>query len=111
MSFVFASASTSMLSMRRVRARGLRTSRYGVRTRSQNPSRRQRSGFVLVMCLVLVVVSAISLAGFARRSLESSSRAAEAQLDLQRRWGILSCLRLYLPAADAILESEAMKQP
>jgi type II secretory pathway pseudopilin PulG len=77
----------------------------------EKPRPSRRAGFVLVMVLVLVAVSGISLAGFARRSLESSAQASAAQTELQRRWGILSCLRLYLPAAESLLEAEGAKQP
>lgn len=61
------------------------------------------------MVLFLLSVAAISLAGVARRSLESADEAATAQADLQRRWGVLCALRLYVPAADALLEGEAKK--
>jgi len=77
---------------------------------SEPKKRSSRGAFVLVMVLVLLVVAALSLAGVARRSLESAEEAATAQEDLQRRWGVLSALRLYLPSAEALLEAEAKKQ-
>jgi hypothetical protein len=61
------------------------------------------------MVLVLLAVAAISLAGVARRSLQSADEAATAQADLQRRWGVLSALRFYVPAAETLLEGEAKK--
>jgi hypothetical protein len=64
---------------------------------------------VLVMVLVLLAVAAFSLAGIARRSLQAAEEAATAQADLQRHWGVLSALRLYLPSAEILLEGEAKK--
>jgi len=75
----------------------------------QPRSSRARAGFVLVMVLVLLTIAGISLAGLARRSLAMSEQAAAAQSDLQRRWGIRSCLRLYLANAESLLEAEAAK--
>jgi type II secretory pathway component PulK len=77
---------------------------------SQSQERSSRGAFVLVMVLVLLLVAALSLAGVARRSLESAEEAATAQEELQRRWGVLSALRLYLPSAESLLEAEAKKQ-
>lgn len=69
----------------------------------------RRAGYVLVMCLALVAVASMALAGFARRSLQLASAAAAAQENLQRRWGELSCQRLLLDHADEILESESVR--
>jgi hypothetical protein len=66
---------------------------------------------VLVMVLALLLVCALCLAGLARRSLESGEQVATAQTDLQRRWGVLTCVRTYLPLAQDLLESEAAKLP
>src|SRR5580704_16608206 len=77
--------------------------------RQQTPRPSPRHAFVLVMVLVLVAVAAFSLAGIARRSLQAAEEAATAQADLQRHWGVLSALRLYLPSAETLLEGEAKK--
>jgi hypothetical protein len=61
------------------------------------------------MVLVLLAVAAFSLAGVARHSLESAEAAARAQEDLQRRWGVLSALRIYVPAAETLLDGEARR--
>jgi hypothetical protein len=61
------------------------------------------------MVLVLLAIAAISLAGVARQSLESADEAATAQADLQRRWGVLSALRFYMPAAESLLEGQVKK--
>lgn len=82
---------------------------FCVNDRTGDRSRSPRTAFVLVMVLVLLTVAALSLAGLARRSLESAEQAATAQAELQRRWGVLSALRLYLPAAEPLLEAAATK--
>ncbi|WP_010583129.1 type II secretion system protein GspK [Schlesneria paludicola] len=56
----------------------------------------QRRGFVLVMVLVLILVTSITAAGFARKSFELARTVADAQEDLQRRWGMRSLERLAL---------------
>ncbi len=70
--------------------------------RSARPS---RAGFVLVVVLVLIAVAGLSMAGFARRSLELAREAADAQEDLQRRWGTISCQRVVLGQAEDLLNS------
>ncbi len=74
-------------------------------------TRSPRGAFVLVMVLALLTVCALCLAGLARRSLGASEQVAAAQSDLQRRWGMLSCERTYLPLAKDLLEGEAAKLP
>jgi hypothetical protein len=66
-----------------------------------------RRGFVLLMALALIAVASISLAGLARHSLRLAREATQAQEDLQRRWGILSCQRRLLEVADDLLELQA----
>jgi hypothetical protein len=63
------------------------------------------------MVLALLLVCALCLTGLARRSLESGEQVATAQTDLQRRWGVLSCVRTYLPLAQDLLEGESAKLP
>jgi hypothetical protein len=77
--------------------------------RQRTPRPSHRHAFVLVMVLVLLAVAAFSLAGIARRSLQAAEEAATAQADLQRHWGVLSALRLYLPSAETLLEGGAKK--
>jgi type II secretory pathway component PulK len=59
------------------------------------------------MVLALLVISALSLAGLARRSLDATEQAASAQAELQRRWGVLSAMRVYMAAAESLLDREA----
>jgi hypothetical protein len=73
--------------------------------------RTPRGAFVLVMVLALLTVCALCLAGLARRSLDAGEQAATAQIDLQRRWGVVSCTRTYLPLAKDLLEAEAARLP
>jgi hypothetical protein len=87
--------------MRSIYAKG-RTKRCG-RGRSRRPA------FVLVMVLALLAISALSLAGLARRSLDATEQAASAQAELQRRWGVLSAMGVYMAASESLLESEAVK--
>lgn len=81
------------------------------------PLRRQdREGYVLIMTLVLIVVAALTQAGLARRSLQLATEAVEAQNELQRRWGTISCRRFLLDnAAERFLRLEEqhlkLKQP
>src|ERR1700733_12403728 len=71
----------------------------------------RRGAFVLVMVLALLTVCALCLAGLARRSMDAGEQAATARTDLQRRWGIISCQRTYLPLARDLLEAEANALP
>lgn len=57
---------------------------------------RHRRGFVLVMVLVLILVTSLSAAGFARKSFELARTVADAHEDLQRRWGTRSIERFVL---------------
>lgn len=70
------------------------------------PRAPRRSGIVLVFVLVILLIAGLSLVGFARKSLELARRAAEAQEDLQRRWGTRSCQRFGLANAEQILEGQ-----
>jgi len=64
----------------------------------------QRSGYVLIMTLVMIAVAALSLAGLARKSLLLATESIDAQRELQRRWGANSCRRLLLDQAGEIFE-------
>lgn len=59
------------------------------------------------MTLVLVSLSTILLAGFARHSLRLALAATRARDDLQRRWAFETCRRSVLLQADQIFESRA----
>ena len=63
------------------------------------------------MVLVLITVTTLSVAGFARKSLELATIVADAQEDLQRRWATKSCQRLVLKNAESVLESRATSIP
>lgn len=69
----------------------------------------QRDGFVLVMVLVLITVVALSVGGFARKSLELAQEVASAQESLERRWGTISCQRVFLAQAEDLLERAVPK--
>ena len=62
-------------------------------------------GYVLLLTLLLLAIAAAALAGVCRLSLEKSVRAARAQEDLQRRWGVLSCRTALLPKAPLVFAS------
>src|ERR1700733_6313778 len=80
--------------------------------RPHSPQTRQpRRAFVLVMVLALLTLCALCLAGLARRSLVAGEQAAQAASDLQRRWGVLSCMHTILPQANELLETAAAKLP
>lgn len=64
--------------------------------------RRRRSGYVLIMTLVLIAVSVLSLASLSRHSLQLASDAIHAQRDLQRYWGTRSCRAYLLENAEEI---------
>ncbi len=66
---------------------------------------RQRSGYVLIMTLVMITIAALSLAGLARKSLLLASESIAAQRELQRYWGANSCRRLLLDQAEVIFEN------
>lgn len=51
---------------------------------------RRRSGFVLVMTLLLIAISAVMLVGLSRQSLMLAMEAVEAQDSLQQRWAAVS---------------------
>ena len=66
---------------------------------------RQRSGYVLIMTLVMITIAALSLAGLARKSLLLASESITAQRELQRYWGANSCQLLLLDQAEVIFEN------
>jgi hypothetical protein len=68
--------------------------------------KRRQGGFVLLMVLAVLVLAATVLAAAASRSCRSALEAAEAQRDLQRRWGALSAKAAVLPRAELLLAQE-----
>lgn len=67
---------------------------------------KKREGFVLLMTILLIAIAGLLMAGIARYSLRLAVESVEAQDDLQRRWGALSCRRALLQNADAILQKQ-----
>lgn len=70
-------------------------------------------GYVLIMTLVLIMLAALAQAGLARRSLQLASEAVEAQANLQRYWGTVSCRKFLLDSATerfALIEEQHRKQ-
>jgi hypothetical protein len=86
------------------------SSRSGNRSHLPQP-RQPRRAFVLVMVLALLTLCALCLAGLARRSLVAGEQAAQSANELQRRWGVLSCMHTILPQANELLEMAAAKLP
>ena len=52
------------------------------------------------MALALIVLAGFLLAGIARLSLDAALDSMKARDDLQLRWGVISCQRLFLDHAD-----------
>lgn len=72
-----------------------------------NPAR--RSGYILLVTLVLLALVSLSLVGITRLSLARAAAAQRAGRDLQRRWGTLSLCRAALEDAEATLAAEGDK--
>lgn len=66
--------------------------------------RAARSGFALLLTLLLVVIAGIALAGIARRSMLGAVEARDATEELQRRWAIVTCQETLMPRLPAFLE-------
>src|SRR5690349_6208254 len=60
------------------------------------------------MTLVLIAITGLLLAGLARRSMQLALDAAEAQQELQRRWGGITCQRYAFKHADRLLSEPAV---
>jgi type II secretory pathway component PulK len=60
-------------------------------------------GYVLLSTLAVLVLAAVVLSGMIRSSLARIVLAGQAQDELQRRWGVISCQRALLPHAEQIL--------
>ncbi len=65
-----------------------------------------RRGYVLILTLGLLVLSAALMASLSRAALRHASDAREAAENLQRRVGITSCRLAVLPAIEAVLNDQ-----
>src|SRR5437773_2032119 len=74
-------------------------------TFNAEPRRREglRRGYVLVVTLALLVLSATVMVGVARMAIRQTSLARQAQDDLQQRWGAASIRVAVMPFAEQIL--------
>src|ERR1700678_4023067 len=63
-----------------------------------------RRGYVLLMVLLLLAVSATIVGGLCREAMLAQSAAAAAPEQLQLRWGRESCQTALLPATDNIMD-------
>lgn len=75
--------------------------------------RRRGGGFVLLAVLALLALVAVLLADMARRSTTQAGRAVEAEVELQRRWGLAGVRLAVLPYAGEVLAAyeEAKGEP
>ena len=79
-----------------------------IRSTRRPGGRRRRSGYVLLLTLLILALAGTVTAGVCRASLARAARSVQAEQDLQRRWGAASCSRAYLPrAAEVIAAAEA----
>ena len=62
-----------------------------------------RRGYVLIVTLGLLVLSTTLLVAVARAAAQHVLQARLDQVDLQRRWGIISCRNAVLPRAEQLL--------
>ena len=71
-------------------------------------SKHTRSGgYVLLMTVLLLAVTAVALSALGRRSFRHAMTALQAEEDLQRRWAVLSCERVLLPRAAGLVDYQA----
>ncbi len=66
-----------------------------------------RSGYALIMTLLLLAMAAIILVGTARKSVLRALEAQQAVDELQRRWVVQSCRHTLLERAEVALDPEA----
>jgi cell division protein FtsL len=69
-----------------------------------------RRGYILLLVLLLLAIIAIAMTAACRAALAQSSRAADAQEDLQRRWGTLTLRVALLPKSESILSRAALSR-
>jgi len=71
----------------------------------QNRNRHNgRQGFVLPLTLMVIALTTVVMMGVARQSLRVAEQAIQAERDLQRRWGVISCQQTLLDRADWLLD-------
>ncbi len=78
--------------------------------RPRTSEREQRRGYILLLVLVTLVISSVALSSLARVSLRRGLDALQAQDELQRRWGVISCQRTLLPAAARLFQEREESQ-
>ena len=66
---------------------------------------RPRRGYVLVMVLALLVLSATLLVALSRVAGRTALAARSAEEELQQRWGVASCRKAVLPHVEQILSA------
>src|SRR2546427_7366002 len=79
----------------------MRTS--NIQHRTSNIEESGRRGYVLIVTLALLVLSATVMVGVARMAIRQTSLARQAQDDLQQRWGAGSIRVAVMPFAEQIL--------
>jgi hypothetical protein len=67
--------------------------------------RRRRNGFVLLLTLVLLTLAALATVSMSRACMMRAQAVTEQQLQLQQRWGVITCRAVLLPQAQALLAS------
>jgi len=72
--------------------------------------RRKRSGFVLLMALLVLAVAGTLLAASARYSSARALQAGAAMEELQVRWGTISCQAVCLPQAEQLLSAADVRE-
>jgi len=77
-------------------------------TATQPPARHKqtscRQGFVLPLTMMVISLTTVVMVGVARQSLQVAEHAIQAEQDLQKRWGTISCRRSLLERADLLLD-------
>jgi hypothetical protein len=66
-------------------------------------ARLRRSGFVLLVTLVLIMLAALAMITISRAAILRMQAASEAQVELQRRWGCLGFRSILLPHCQDLL--------
>jgi hypothetical protein len=66
-------------------------------------------GFVLLVTLVLLMISALAMVAICRASILKAQAAGEAAAELQRHWGTLTCQTTLLPKAESLLHAQEIQ--
>lgn len=64
-----------------------------------------RNGFVLVWVVFFIALSSLVIGGFAINSLKNSVDASSREREIQKKWNWLSCQRVSVEIADALLDT------